>query len=77
VSPPTTVVGGVNRQPSRAERSAAKNIQDAKKKGWKPQRSKSKKKKKNRDYDVASSAGWTDVSVPSPTVRREKKCIVM
>ena len=75
VSPPSTVVGGVNRQPSRAERSAAKNIQDAKKKGWKPQRSKSKKKKKNRDYDVASSAGWTDVSVPS--VRKEKKCAVM
>lgn len=78
-SPPSTVVGGVNRQPSRAERSAAKNIRDAKKNGWNPQRSKSKKgkKKKQKDYDAQSTAGWTDVSAPSVHKEKEKKCIVM
>lgn len=77
-SPPSTVAGGVNRQASRAERSAAKNIRDAKKKGWSPS-SKKKGKKKQRDYDAASTAGWTDVSVAAPSVykEKEKKCVVM
>ncbi|KAH7023231.1 hypothetical protein EDB80DRAFT_807069 [Ilyonectria destructans] len=65
---------GVNRRPSRAERSAAKNIQDAKKRGWK---SKTKKRKKNTD--AASSAGWTDISTNSAKADKEKdkKCVVM
>ncbi|KAE8447456.1 hypothetical protein EG329_010729 [Mollisiaceae sp. DMI_Dod_QoI] len=74
----------VSRQPSRAERSAAKNIKDAKKRGW---RSSAKNdKKKDRLGDGASSAGWTDVSRDSAMARysseREKKekggkCVVM
>ncbi|KAG8428407.1 hypothetical protein J3459_003974 [Metarhizium acridum] len=47
----------VNRRRSRAERSAAKNVKDAKKKGWMP-----KKKKKE---SVPDSAGWVDITTPS------------
>ncbi|KAH7162851.1 hypothetical protein B0J13DRAFT_22033 [Dactylonectria estremocensis] len=72
--PVTRPSPGINRRPSRAERSAAKNIQDAKKRGWK---AKTKKRKKNTDG--ASSAGWTDVSTTSAKQNKEKdkKCIVM
>jgi hypothetical protein len=53
----------LGRQPSRAERSAAKNIKDAKKKGWRASMQRGDKKvKKDRIGDGASSAGWTDVS---------------
>lgn len=83
-------VPSIGRKPSRAERSAAKNVADAKKRGWVPGRSKSTKsvkgkdkhknkekekeerpklprmptrrRKKKKDFDVASSAGWTDVT---------------
>jgi len=70
----------VSRQPSRAERSAAKNIKDAKKKGW---RASMKSGKKDKYDDRASSAGWTDVTrdsgVPDRYDRKDKngKCIVM
>lgn len=68
---------GVNRRPSRAERSAAKNIQDAKKRGWKA----NKNKKSKKSADAASSAGWTDVSMNSNTNQndkeKDKKCAVM
>ncbi|KAL6869965.1 hypothetical protein ACO1O0_001300 [Amphichorda felina] len=82
---PGTVPVGIGRQTSRAERSAAKNMKDARKKGWDPQGSKSKKKKKKkskkkkRDYDAVSSAGWTDVSTSSAIKDnlKDKKCIVM
>lgn len=61
----TTVrVPSLNRKLSRAERSAAKNIADAKKRGWNG-RKKGGKKKKERDVDVASSAAWTDVTTTS------------
>ncbi|KAJ4249381.1 hypothetical protein NW762_012232 [Fusarium torreyae] len=79
-APPMTVTRTsptVNRRPSRAERSAAKNIKDAKKRGWtaKP------KKKKKKGTDAASSAGWTDISTGSGEREKEKekdrKCIVM
>lgn len=75
---PGAVAVGVNRQTSRAERGAAKNIKDAKKKGWDPQKNR-KKKKKRKDYDMASSAGWTDISTTSAIKERfqEKKCLVM
>lgn len=77
-TPPSTVGGSVNRQPSRAERSAAKNIRDAKKNGWEPRRNKSKKgKKKKKDYDAVSSAGWTDVTAPSVYKEKSSKCLVM
>jgi hypothetical protein len=53
----------LGRQPSRAERSAAKNIKDAKKKGWRSSMQRGDKKlKKDRMGDGASSAGWTDMS---------------
>ncbi|KAF4344743.1 hypothetical protein FBEOM_1284 [Fusarium beomiforme] len=75
--PVTRTSPTVNRRPSRAERSAAKNIKDAKKRGWtaKP------KKKKKKAADAASSAGWTDISTGSgekeKEKERDKKCIVM
>lgn len=61
-------MSSVHRRTSRAERSAAKNISDAKKKGWRPGRSKSKKdkakkgKKKEPEYDVMSQSAWTDAT---------------
>ena len=76
----------LGRQPSRAERSAAKNIKDAKKRGWRASmRREEKKLKKDRIGDGASSTGWTDVSRDSrygqgyPQDRDEKgsKCAVM
>ncbi|KYK54350.1 F-box domain protein [Drechmeria coniospora] len=70
---------GVSRQASKAKRSAAKNMQDARKKGW------TGKKKKQRmegqmDSGVANVApsqdgGWRDVS--PPLVQKGKKCVVM
>ncbi|KAK4447521.1 hypothetical protein QBC34DRAFT_303031 [Podospora aff. communis PSN243] len=58
-------VPSLNRKQSRAERSAAKNIADAKRRGWAGRsrsKSKRKKKQKERDLDAASSAAWTDVT---------------
>ena len=61
-----------HRGQSRAERSAAKNIADAKKRGWTGRRKSTKIRKKNKDkdngainMDTASSAAWTDVSYSS------------
>jgi len=74
---------GVARNPSRAERSAAKNIKDAKKRGWRASMRK-EEKKRERWGDGASSAGWTDISEMRSVVgdrEREKKsggkCSVM
>jgi hypothetical protein len=69
----------VSRQPSRAERSAAKNVRDAKKRGW---RGNMKSGKKDKYGDGESSAGWTDVSrdTDMPSGKKEKtggKCLVM
>lgn len=59
-------ISSLNRRPSRAERSAAKNMADAKKKGWRPGRSKSKKRKKTQlrepEFDIMSQSAWTDVT---------------
>lgn len=64
-------MSSLNRRASRAGRSAAKNISDAKKQGWRPGRSRSKKgaKKSSRkkdkgrdDDDVMSQSAWTDVT---------------
>jgi len=70
----TTRPSSINRRPSRAERSAAKNIADAKRRGWRgrqksnngkrPQRL-ARKAKKEKDFDAASSAAWTDVTASS------------
>ncbi|KAK5663446.1 hypothetical protein OQA88_3875 [Cercophora sp. LCS_1] len=59
-----TRVASLNRKQSRAERSAAKNIADAKRRGWagRTKSSKRKKKQQERDFDAASSAAWTDVT---------------
>lgn len=61
----------VRRRRSRAERSAAKNMEDARKSGWSSSR---KKNKKKTALDAASTMGWADESDPSPT---KKKCVVM
>ncbi|KAK5990446.1 hypothetical protein PT974_08714 [Cladobotryum mycophilum] len=78
----------VNRRPSRAERSAAKNMQDARKRGWQ-QRRKSQKRRKNikkkADAEAATTntTGWTDVSMPSVSKEngkdkdKDKKCVIM
>ena len=57
----------LGRQQSRAERSAAKNIKDAKKRGWRASMKKEggSNGKKEKWGDGASSAGWTDVSTQS------------
>ncbi|KAH7376485.1 F-box domain-containing protein [Plectosphaerella cucumerina] len=85
-APSTTSIGrrshsSITRKPSRAERSAAKNMLDAKRNGWGgSKKGKKKKKKKPIDYEVASSAAWTDVSAisrPTPPTKADKKCILM
>ncbi|KAK3941578.1 hypothetical protein QBC46DRAFT_311439 [Diplogelasinospora grovesii] len=68
-------VSSLNTKQSRAERSAAKNIADAKRRGWSGRsrsknKKKDKKKKKERDLDAASSAAWTDVTTHSTRSRR-------
>lgn len=70
-SPPmSTSRTSLNRKPSRAERSAAKNMLDARRRGWKP---KSKKPKKST---TASSEGeWADISPVAAS--KDKKCVVM
>ena len=71
---------GVGRQASRAGRSAALNIQEARKRGWDPQKKKSRRKPQSNEADVASSVGgWTDVSSPSAMrdKNKDKKCVVM
>lgn len=64
----------VSRKPSRAERGAAKNMLDAKKRGWRP------KSRKAKTPDVRGlgleDSGWTDVP-PQPPQKDSKKCIVM
>ncbi|KAK2028705.1 F-box domain-containing protein [Colletotrichum zoysiae] len=85
-APPTPSAGrqshsSVNRRPSRAERSAAKNIKDARRRGWNGAKKKTKKNKKV-DHEVASSAGWTDVSAAGGNgthgkSEKDKKCVVM
>ncbi|KAL2136026.1 hypothetical protein VTI74DRAFT_5762 [Chaetomium olivicolor] len=69
-------VPSLSRRQSRAERSAAKNVADAKRRGWtgrstrgKSKRGKKKKKGKEPDFDAASSAAWTDVTVAAYSVR--------
>ncbi|KAM0509495.1 hypothetical protein ACHAPB_001248 [Verticillium nonalfalfae] len=88
LSAPSTVSNGrqshgsISRKPSRAERSAAKNMQDAKRRGWGGSKKK-KKRKKQPDFDVASSAAWTDVSaasqgnMPGRGDKADKKCVLM
>lgn len=65
---------GVHRRPSRAERSAAKNMQDARQKAW-DAKTRKNKKKKNKNKDGGSTTGWTDVSTGS--AMKDKKCVVM
>lgn len=59
-------LSSVNRRPSRAERSAARNMAEAKKKGWRRSRSKRKKAKQTAqsdpDFDMISQSAWTDVT---------------
>lgn len=63
----TMRVSSLNRKQSRAERSAAKNIADAKKRGWRGRTKSSKKKDKGKEknVDVRSQGGWTDVTYSS------------
>jgi hypothetical protein len=76
---PATYVRSLSmmRKPSRAERSAAINLEQAKRRGWGGTR---KDKKKKKDRDGASSAGWTDVTRDSygdETKKKGSKCVVM
>lgn len=64
----------VSRKPSRAERGAAKNILDARKRGWRP---KTGKAKEPEPQTLGSEdSGWTDVAAPPPA-KEHKKCVVM
>lgn len=72
--PSTGSPTGVNRKPSRAERSAAKNMHDARKRGWAGKKKASKKESK-AGHEAASTASWTDAS--SPSAPKGKKCVVM
>ncbi|RYP43525.1 hypothetical protein DL770_011608 [Monosporascus sp. CRB-9-2] len=67
----------LSRRQSRARRSAAKNISDAKTRGWTGR----KKNRKRKDVETASATGWTDVPWPggAPVAwqKKEKKCAVM
>jgi hypothetical protein len=67
----------IMRKPSRAERSAAINLEQAKRRGWGGTR---KDRRKKKDRDGASSAGWTDVTRDSDndeTKKKGSKCVVM
>lgn len=71
---------GVSRNGSRAERSAAMNIKEAKKNGWRGRQGTKKRKKGKGDMDETSTAGWTDVSIEAPEMgrkRKEGKCVLM
>lgn len=72
---------GISRKPSRAERSAALKIQQAKRRGWRGTR-----KNKKKDGDGASSAGWSDVTrdlylddwdETTPDKKGKTRCILM
>jgi hypothetical protein len=75
---PATYVRSLSmmRKTSRAGKSAAINIEQAKRRGWGGTR----KEKRKRDRDGASSAGWTDVTRDSygdETKKKGSKCVVM
>lgn len=90
---PTIRVPSLNRRQSRAGRSAAKNMAEAKRRGWtgrsragskKGKKRGRKDKKKEREFDAASSAAWTDVTTASArsgvlwdSGGKDRKCIVM
>jgi hypothetical protein len=71
-SSPHTRQQSVKRNRSRAGRSAAKNMRDAKMRGWSGG---NRKKKRQMDGDVASTANWTEVSVASQS--KGRRCILM
>ena len=75
--PPTgSLKIGVSRKPSRAERSAAINIQRAKERGWRG--TVKKRKQKERNQELENGESWTDVpSKPMNKDRKGTKCIVM
>ena len=64
---------GVSRKPSRAERSAAKNMQDARKRGWTGK--KKSKKESTAGHEASGVVEWTDMA--SPVAPKGKKCVVM
>ncbi|KAK0618156.1 hypothetical protein B0T17DRAFT_592027 [Bombardia bombarda] len=51
----TTRVPSLNRKQSRAERSAAKNIADARRRGWAGRSKSTKRRKPKKDFDAAST----------------------
>lgn len=80
----------VTRKPSRAERGAAKNMRDAKKRGWRPKTKKDKESKLPQHQQLhqghpglgLEDSGWTDVAPPPPPKdykesKKDKKCVVM
>ncbi|KAK1250312.1 hypothetical protein MKX08_010315 [Trichoderma sp. CBMAI-0020] len=70
----------VNRRPSRAERSAAKNMRDAKKRGWNANAKKRKDELKRVTAileDDHNGSAWVDVDAPAIAKDHDKKCSVM
>ncbi|KAG5946007.1 hypothetical protein E4U59_004793 [Claviceps monticola] len=65
---------GVNRRRSRAERSAAKNIKDARLRGW---NIKKKKKRANEEQAVGDGSGWVDDVLTPSQPKVSSKCLIM
>ncbi|KAG6052486.1 hypothetical protein E4U17_005750 [Claviceps sp. LM77 group G4] len=65
---------GVNRRRSRAERSAAKNIKDARLRGW---NMKKKKKRTNEQQAVGDGSGWVDDVLTPSQPKVSNKCLMM
>lgn len=71
----------LSRRQSRARRSAAKNILDAKTRGWTGRKkNKEQQRRDGPDGEGAAAGGWTDVSLPpggSIATLSKKRCVVM
>ncbi|KAM0253597.1 hypothetical protein ACHAQJ_007226 [Trichoderma viride] len=70
----------MNRRPSRAERSAAKNMRDAKKRGWAAKKKKKEKENTRAPITEEENNGsiWMDMDAPHAKEHdKDKKCSVM
>ncbi|KAL7927620.1 hypothetical protein ACQKWADRAFT_277318 [Trichoderma austrokoningii] len=79
-SPGRQTSNAMNRKPSRAERSAAKNMRDAKKRGWNAKAKKRKDEMKRVTAileDDHNGSVWVDVDAPGASKEHDKKCSVM
>ncbi|KAL7901311.1 hypothetical protein HDV63DRAFT_194225 [Trichoderma sp. SZMC 28014] len=81
-SPGRQTSNTVNRRPSRAERSAAKNMRDAKKRGWNAKTNAKKRKDEMKRVTAIleedhNGSVWVDVDAPAIAKDHDKKCSVM